>query len=419
MAKGNLFLSQGRGKVGSVVFSVNKGQQIARVYNPKPANPRSNNQQAQRSLLANMTKFYKRAVENYFKLSFENKKKTESDFNAFARENINAGAFITKENYENNLWPALGDWTISNGSLEPNFDYEINGEDFILRCESTKTWSTIGDVSADLMRTYPNVQSGDIITIVLVTSNLEPAEMTPVTAPVWKNKQFRIDTTSTQPITEIGFTNKHGGINFNIYQEGASMGAAILSRQTENGLKVSKTTPAYNAQWGAVYEMLRGAKAIEDAAVSWGGNPEALLQGANINPEYKNVTGINSGDINKLFTFGEYDMTNCEEGDPSTQLAITLTGTGLKTKAQGAKVTVSFYDASVTDANIHNATAKITAHIENATSTQIQAYTFQDGKVYSALPNLTWTDGQMYIVVSYMDTPIAWGMLYTGVTKKS
>ena len=415
MAKGNLFLSQGRGKVGSVVFSVNKGQQISRVYNPKPANPRSNNQQAQRSLLANMTKFYKRAVENYFKLSFETKKKTESDFNAFARENINAGAFITKENYENNLWPALGDWTISNGSLEPNFDYEINGEDFILRCDNTTKWATIGDVSADLMRTYPNVQSGDIITFVLVTSSLEPDEMTPVNAPVWKNRQFRVDTTSTQPITELGFTNKHGGIDYEIGISGASMGAAVLSRQTESGLKVSKTQPAYNAMWGAIYEILRGAKAIEDAAISWGGSAEALLQGANITPDYKNVSEIRTNnEETKLFAFNNLTMSGVK-GEAALMFPIAIKGTGLRTQGEGALLSITFYDVSITDKSIYNPKATITAKVSTATSTLIEANVFPQGDPEGTIPALTWRQGQMYYVVSYLGTPISWGIVDTDV----
>ena len=50
MAKGNLFLSQARGKVGSVVFYRKDGQQVTRVYTDQIKNPRSDAQNAQRAI---------------------------------------------------------------------------------------------------------------------------------------------------------------------------------------------------------------------------------------------------------------------------------------------------------------------------------------------------------------------------------
>lgn len=50
MAKGNLFLSQARGKVGSVVFSRVDGQQVTRVYTDQVKNPKSEAQNLQRAI---------------------------------------------------------------------------------------------------------------------------------------------------------------------------------------------------------------------------------------------------------------------------------------------------------------------------------------------------------------------------------
>lgn len=58
MAKGNLFLGQGRGKVGSVVFYRQGGEQITRTRNFHPRNPRSNTQQMQRAILATISHAY-------------------------------------------------------------------------------------------------------------------------------------------------------------------------------------------------------------------------------------------------------------------------------------------------------------------------------------------------------------------------
>lgn len=52
MAKGNLFLGQARGKVGSVVFSKLGAKQITRVHNATPKNPKSDMQTIQRAIAA-------------------------------------------------------------------------------------------------------------------------------------------------------------------------------------------------------------------------------------------------------------------------------------------------------------------------------------------------------------------------------
>lgn len=58
MAKGNLFQGMARGKVGDVVFSRANGEQISRVRNRHPKNPRSNGQLFQRAIMATIVQAY-------------------------------------------------------------------------------------------------------------------------------------------------------------------------------------------------------------------------------------------------------------------------------------------------------------------------------------------------------------------------
>lgn len=60
MAKGNMFLGMSRGSVGDVTFYRNRGNQVARARNRKPANPRSEAQVIQRMILATASKAYSR-----------------------------------------------------------------------------------------------------------------------------------------------------------------------------------------------------------------------------------------------------------------------------------------------------------------------------------------------------------------------
>lgn len=58
MAKGNMLQGMARGKVGDVVFSRLNGEQISRVRNRHPKNPRSNSQLYQRAIMATVMRAY-------------------------------------------------------------------------------------------------------------------------------------------------------------------------------------------------------------------------------------------------------------------------------------------------------------------------------------------------------------------------
>lgn len=70
MAKGNMFLGMARGKVGDVVFYRADGQQLSRVRNRNPRNPRSNAQLFQRAIMATIVQAYT-AGKEIFDHSFQ------------------------------------------------------------------------------------------------------------------------------------------------------------------------------------------------------------------------------------------------------------------------------------------------------------------------------------------------------------
>lgn len=72
MSKGNLFLGQGRGSVGDVVFYRANGQQLARSRNRSPRNPKTDAQILQRAISATVVQAYK-AGKVIFDHSFEGK----------------------------------------------------------------------------------------------------------------------------------------------------------------------------------------------------------------------------------------------------------------------------------------------------------------------------------------------------------
>ena len=70
MAKGNLFLGMGRGSIGDVTFYRADGQQLARVRNRRPKNPKTEAQLYQRAIMATVVKAYQ-AGKAIFDHSFE------------------------------------------------------------------------------------------------------------------------------------------------------------------------------------------------------------------------------------------------------------------------------------------------------------------------------------------------------------
>lgn len=70
MARGNIFLGMGRGSIGDVTFYRADGQQLSRVRNRRPKNPKSQAQLFQRAIMATVIKAYQ-AGKEIFDHSFQ------------------------------------------------------------------------------------------------------------------------------------------------------------------------------------------------------------------------------------------------------------------------------------------------------------------------------------------------------------
>ena len=86
MAKGNMLQGMARGKVGDVVFSRLNGQQISRVRNRQPYNPRTNKQLIQRAIMASIMLAYS-AGKEIFNHSFQGKAVGAANQREFMRLN--------------------------------------------------------------------------------------------------------------------------------------------------------------------------------------------------------------------------------------------------------------------------------------------------------------------------------------------
>lgn len=141
MAKGNMFQGMARGKVGDVVFSRNNGEQISRVRNRHPKNPRTNKQMYQRAVMATVMQAYA-AGQEIFNHSFQGKSVGAENQRAFLSKNskllrgllaseIEAGTTALNCNVAvvapGAITPTPNEYMISEGAYPQNFFEWVEG----------------------------------------------------------------------------------------------------------------------------------------------------------------------------------------------------------------------------------------------------------------------------------------------------
>lgn len=308
MAKGSLFWGKGSGKLGEVVLSQLKGQQVSRAYQAKVANPRSTGQTNQRIRFANAVKFYKQATQALFKFAYEDKRKNESDYNAFMRKNANVAAYVTRQSYDMLTYPAVGEqFLLADGTLqELPFAHSSNMFRMSLGVQTITSAETmtVSDLSNILIAKYDFVE-GDILTFVCV-SNAEVTDINsqPSAPTEWLINQLIISTSDTSTISSIfksqngqefnsvgsfwgiqGDSGKEqylGSYANNESDENILIACALIHSRSVQGqtLRVSPSYLVNGKVANAIYQASLQQSYRNAALNSWGRQQEAILQGA-------------------------------------------------------------------------------------------------------------------------------------------
>lgn len=284
-------MGMARGKLGEFVYARVKGQQVQRAYNSEPYNPQTSAQLYQRSIFTDAVRFYTRGRRQLFPFAFEDKKKTESDYNAFMRVNAKRGVVISKECYENSDYPALGNFIMSKGTL-PSMRARIGNAGNV----STLAWSkenitteltavlTVGDL-ASLMIDGVDFLDGDIITFVNIVGGFPEIEGIPSITPdliqsptTWDIKQVMLTANSTQPLTDYGISATLSGettktltvkTNETYNLERIHAGVIIHSRNAASKVRVSTEELAMNQTTTEAIEAARERTYVDAAVESW------------------------------------------------------------------------------------------------------------------------------------------------------
>lgn len=360
MSKGSIFWGKSRGKLGEMVLAVVKGQQTQRAYNGTPANPRTELQQVQRIKFAAAVKFYKSSVQNMFKMAFEGKKQTESDYNAFMRTNLKEGIaiFPTKEEVDDPYFPMVAPWRVSQGSLNPvgGISFQPYDPDLVQAFAdinpgslgSTYDWS-------EFYANNPSFQAGDILTFATMMQQVSFTGTNVVTLqkqPVWVINSIiigadlrgadmaeyfslnKMSTDNNKLCHQIDVEDYYDGMSD--WKDQLAVGSVCIhTRPRSGGLQVSSEYIHLNDLAQQVFEFLSddGNRALG----TWNAEQLAILQGSQEKPsEGGNWHGTKATNLtiagSQTATAVSGISPSMKKGD-SVQLSISIGGTAHNFKA--------------------------------------------------------------------------------------
>lgn len=308
MSKGNMLLGYARGKVGSLVFSRRKGEQITRPRNFHPANPRTNAQMAQRMKMYAPVKLYKQSMARFFKYAFK-LKASETIFNAFMRENIVIAPWVSRDLASAGA-PIPFPARISSGSLagvavrylddmgdlsdrwagltareyDMFFGYNMPGSGVNF---------TVGEFSSQFMVQNPTAQVGDQVTFVLIgTQALEVSDGDVLYDSdggfVFRYAKVVLNPDSTVKMSTLGFdvesvaeNTAYAGLSLYGWDNTDMCAAGIIVTRTNgSAVDASNSSLVLNSAAAACYQLMRSETYKERAALTYRVEPDAYLNPA-------------------------------------------------------------------------------------------------------------------------------------------
>lgn len=302
MAKAYINQNKRVGSVGGDTYYILRGENIVKSKPVHVTNRRTEPQMMQRARFLDAVGFYKRAVKNFFQFAFENRRRNESDYNAFMRLNANRGGVYVKK-WQDNIGTAyVGNWIMSEGSLPAPEYIKTSGYMYSLVInrggEAATPITNMGQASKGLIDTY-GLMEGDIVTMVAITSVMEEAigtaddvtalnyRIEPATEPKWRIVQFIVDSSSTVIPADLslvpeqqGTTSKTNTLSIDIDDNEAIGGmVAIFSRKNESRLLTSTSELQLNTQATNFLTSIRSQN-MQNAILATWGTENVILEGS-------------------------------------------------------------------------------------------------------------------------------------------
>ena len=220
MAKGNMFQGMARGKVGDVVFSRANGEQISRVRNRHPKNPRTKSQLYQRAIMATIVQAYA-AGKSIFDHSFQGYAVGDQNQRVFIKRNAKLLREAVAADINNSTVPdqQIGRVVAPKSSTPVPFGYIISSGSYDQNLFSQqeggiKLNAPLEGENISAYAERNNLIAGDIYTIVTFIPKRQAAYTSNTYADALANQQYcdfmfvrltvKSDLTSTEPLLNFG-----------------------------------------------------------------------------------------------------------------------------------------------------------------------------------------------------------------------
>ena len=304
MSKGSSYWGTATGRIGNTVVRVRKGVRVESAYQPNVSNPRSSGQVVQRGKFSDAVGFYKRAMANFFKMAFEDKKSNETDFNAFMRHNVRRAYVYSRQMVTGGqgALPYIGKWLLTYGSLySPEVKSTESGIFAIILAGSSE--GTMGSIFTNWINDGI-AQEGDILTIVRVMTSADGAgydeysdealgllpgftysgALPEGVGPVWSIKQYVIKANDASVISQQPwYKDTQGTINFadmgNAGTDSARAAAVIITRKTAGGLLCSTSQLVWNKKGEEMMSAMASEDWLQGQRKAWN-SQNVILAGA-------------------------------------------------------------------------------------------------------------------------------------------
>lgn len=303
-----MLLGYARGKVGSLVFTRRKGEQVARAHNARPNNPKSPKQILQRMKIYAPTAMYRLFAPNFFKFAFDDQKANETDYNVYMRKNIASAPWVDKvlaTQYAVLPFPVrLSDGVLpSVQQFYGNITTRSTGGDdgwgvgFNFGLETTLDNGTVAEFTRNIKRLYPSLIDGDMITFVIVEGGGLSVEngsvlYDGVSASKFKYSQVVLSESDETSLINLGLTVAYtagatttnpnavvllgDGVQF--MSEDSWRGVAtILTRKSGEKVLSSPSTIQLNDFGLEVYNLMRTSAYATIASQSYGVSSDIIL----------------------------------------------------------------------------------------------------------------------------------------------
>lgn len=309
MSKGSSYWGTATGKIGNTVVRVRKGVRVESAYQPNVTNPRSGGQVVQRGKFSDAVGFYKRAMANFFRMAFEDKKVNETDFNAFMRHNVSRGYVYSRQMVTGGqgALPYIGKWLMSYGSLPaPKLTVDTTGISVNELLPGMGVESTLGNMFEHLI-SQGVAQEGDIFTLVRILTSADGAGDDEYTdeslgllpgftytgalpegmPPKWSVSQYIVNASASGLIATEGWVTSLSQekvyINYNDMGNdeipSARAAAVIITRKTANGLLCSTSPLVWNKKAEDMMTQMASNEWIEGQRKAWS-SQNVILAGA-------------------------------------------------------------------------------------------------------------------------------------------